>query len=339
MSSSPPVWTFPGSAEPRCSNDWSSGSESEPVSHNSRSCQTMPCVVDSIPVDAVDSVDRISKDSNSKITNDDSSASSSTGSGGSTGGARTPSVDSLTPPIPIPEAMVAIDIEQAEEACLPSTSYATDHPLSILDIRTPVEIVPQAVIIKTCTRKEITPVGSIDSRTLHGPAVYMGASTMHTDSSDSSSLVSTVPSVPRSASELGNTCRVCFEGETTSKNRLIRPCRCSGSAASIHRQCLVKWIHISGNRRCEVCNARFSYVPFSERMRGFMDKFRQNRVSSDHGYFHFQQVYTPFLFLPGSDVNMQVQLVTACTHSLLLCKPEPVCAISLGAHDLALFCK
>ncbi|XP_022111725.1 uncharacterized protein LOC110990965 [Acanthaster planci] len=143
-------------------------------------------------------------------------------------------------------------------------------------------VIPQEVIIRgQGPYREVIPVGTMayQSDTPAGPSAIVGipgAGTLprRNDSSDSSSLVS---SVPRSASELGNTCRVCFEAETSPKNRLIRPCRCAGSAASIHRQCLVKWIHISGNRRCEVCNARFSYVPFSERMRGFMEKFRQNR--------------------------------------------------------------
>ena len=38
----------------------------------------------------------------------------------------------------------------------------------------------------------------------------------------------------------------------------------------------------------------------------------------------------------GSDVSTQTQLLSACTHSLFLRAREPVCAISLGARDLAL---
>ena len=38
----------------------------------------------------------------------------------------------------------------------------------------------------------------------------------------------------------------------------------------------------------------------------------------------------------GSDVSTQTQLLSVCTHSLFLCARELVCAISLGAHDLAL---
>ena len=38
----------------------------------------------------------------------------------------------------------------------------------------------------------------------------------------------------------------------------------------------------------------------------------------------------------GSDVSTQMQLLSVCTHSLFLRARKPVCAISLGAHDLAL---
>ncbi|XP_038072748.1 uncharacterized protein LOC119741129 [Patiria miniata] len=156
-----------------------------------------------------------------------------------------------------------------------SSSDHDAHPHALPSI----SVIPQEVIIRgQGPYHEVIPVGTMayQSDTSAGPSVVVGLGTLphRNDSSDSSSLVS---SVPRSASELGNSCRVCFEAETSPKNRLIRPCRCAGSSASIHRQCLVKWIHISGNRRCEVCNARFSYVPLSERMRGFMEKFRQNR--------------------------------------------------------------
>ena len=38
----------------------------------------------------------------------------------------------------------------------------------------------------------------------------------------------------------------------------------------------------------------------------------------------------------GNDVRTQTQLLSVCTHSLFLCALEPVCAISLGACDLAM---
>ena len=39
---------------------------------------------------------------------------------------------------------------------------------------------------------------------------------------------------------------------------------------------------------------------------------------------------------PGSDVSTETQLLSECTHSLFLRAREPVCAVSLGARDLAL---
>ena len=39
---------------------------------------------------------------------------------------------------------------------------------------------------------------------------------------------------------------------------------------------------------------------------------------------------------PGSDISMQTQLVSICTHSLFVCVCELVCTISLDARDLEL---
>ncbi len=176
----------------------------------------------------------------------------------------------------------AVAQEAFEVDVVPMSTYAnsdssSDHGAANTLTPTCRTVIPQEVIIHE-PYHDVIPVGTMayQSDTPAGPSVIVGIGTLprRNDSSDSSSLVS---SVPHSASELGTVCRVCFEVEISPKNRLIRPCRCAGSSASIHRQCLVKWIHISGNRRCEVCNARFSYVPFSERVRGFMEKFRQNR--------------------------------------------------------------
>ena len=52
--------------------------------------------------------------------------------------------------------------------------------------------------------------------------------------------------------------------------------------------------------------------------------------------FKFVWVLCSIALSSGSDISTQAQLVIACTHSLFLCSREPVCAISLGAGDLAL---
>lgn len=243
-----------------------SGSQegSEKNNTNSRSCQTLPCVVNSVTHETLNLVDKLSRTIAEAATSDSSTTVTAKDNGNGT----------TDTGVMVAQEAVTLDMgslpgatNQAEispELHQPSTSYGNLMASDEAACRASAEVIPKEVIIWNPPVFETAAGSSKPIATMF-------------DSSESSSMVSTAPSVPRSASELGNSCRVCFEGETSSKNRLIRPCRCSGSAASIHRQCLVKWIHISGHRRCEVCGARFSYIPMSERMRGFMDKFRNNR--------------------------------------------------------------
>lgn len=246
-----------------------SGSQdgSEKNTTSSRSCQTLPCVVNSVTHETLDLVDKLSRTiSEAAGTSDITTTVTAKDNGDGTKDTgvmvaqEAVTLDMGSLPGATNQAEVPADPNQ------PSTSYGNLTSSEEATCRASAEVIPKEVIIWN------PPV----FETAYATSSSKPIATMF-DSSESSSMVSTAPSVPRSASELGNSCRVCFEGETSSKNRLIRPCRCSGSAASIHRQCLVKWIHISGHRRCEVCGARFSYIPMSERMRGFMDKFRNNR--------------------------------------------------------------
>lgn len=50
-------------------------------------------------------------------------------------------------------------------------------------------------------------------------------------------------------------CRICY-GEEYSDASLIEPCRCDGSMAKVHRECLEKWINYSKKKRCPVCKYR-----------------------------------------------------------------------------------
>ena len=54
-------------------------------------------------------------------------------------------------------------------------------------------------------------------------------------------------------------CKICLsDGLLTSPNRLIDPCRCSGSVRYVHIRCLKRWQEISGNySRCTVCRAEY----------------------------------------------------------------------------------
>jgi hypothetical protein len=55
-------------------------------------------------------------------------------------------------------------------------------------------------------------------------------------------------------------CRICFESEK-GKNRLISPCKCSGSMKYVHEECLKLWILSSNmdvkSSSCELCRELF----------------------------------------------------------------------------------
>ena len=51
-------------------------------------------------------------------------------------------------------------------------------------------------------------------------------------------------------------CRICLESEETDDNRLIAPCRCTGSSKYVHRDCLQQWRCTRRDTawsRCTVC--------------------------------------------------------------------------------------
>jgi len=56
------------------------------------------------------------------------------------------------------------------------------------------------------------------------------------------------------------TCRICLEG-----GDLISPCKCSGTAAYVHEECLVKWINVSGRTDCEICKYEYTFEEVEER--------------------------------------------------------------------------
>ncbi len=49
------------------------------------------------------------------------------------------------------------------------------------------------------------------------------------------------------------TCRICLEegGHTF--------CKCSGTSAYVHEECLLKWLNISNRRECEICKHPFTF--------------------------------------------------------------------------------
>ena len=50
-------------------------------------------------------------------------------------------------------------------------------------------------------------------------------------------------------------CRICFEEDIPKS--LISPCRCDGSMAKVHPNCLMRWLKVRGNHECEICHIIF----------------------------------------------------------------------------------
>lgn len=53
------------------------------------------------------------------------------------------------------------------------------------------------------------------------------------------------------------TCRICYD--EVSEQDLIKPCKCTGSIANVHKECLDMWIDRKCIPTCEICHA--SYPP------------------------------------------------------------------------------
>lgn len=57
-------------------------------------------------------------------------------------------------------------------------------------------------------------------------------------------------------------CRICFCGGSSRRNRLITPCRCSGSMRHVHARCLSEWrlraIGTQSFTRCDQCRAPYA---------------------------------------------------------------------------------
>jgi hypothetical protein len=54
------------------------------------------------------------------------------------------------------------------------------------------------------------------------------------------------------------TCRICCS--CSQSEQLLEPCRCSGSLAHVHRQCLVRWISVSKSIVCNVCLTEYQCI-------------------------------------------------------------------------------
>jgi len=59
-------------------------------------------------------------------------------------------------------------------------------------------------------------------------------------------------------------CRICLDHEDTPSNPLLRPCRCRGSMAYVHRNCLNEWrrqsIHPNSIYQCDTCKFEYRFA-------------------------------------------------------------------------------
>lgn len=47
-------------------------------------------------------------------------------------------------------------------------------------------------------------------------------------------------------------CRICFTGKSTGE--LVSPCRCRGTLGLVHEKCLLSWLEVKKNSKCELCD-------------------------------------------------------------------------------------
>lgn len=79
-------------------------------------------------------------------------------------------------------------------------------------------------------------------------------------------------------------CRICHDGEDDGEaGRLFRPCRCSGTMAWVHVECLDTWRNVSSNSDsffcCDQCHYRYEFGrAFTAFGHGFGDRFTVTRL-------------------------------------------------------------
>ena len=45
---------------------------------------------------------------------------------------------------------------------------------------------------------------------------------------------------------------------------MIQPCKCSGTAANVHAECLERWLRVSGRTSCEICKYEYQIEEMTE---------------------------------------------------------------------------
>ena len=81
-------------------------------------------------------------------------------------------------------------------------------------------------------------------------------------------------------------CRIC-RAESTLDQPLFHPCKCSGSVAFVHQECLKEWLRHSQKKHCELCKTHFRFtklydpnMPSSIPIFVIVTRFSQQIVSS-----------------------------------------------------------
>jgi len=149
---------------------------------------------------------------------------------------------------------VQSDEQDLALAVLPDQLTSSDTRRDLPPIQTPASLGQVTNIPKSLSKPQVqpkSPTPSSQSRHLEFLSWISGrGSPSGQDMSKNSSV---------------NFCRICHEGE--SGERLISPCRCSGSVGLIHRSCIEKWLTTVNNDTCELCKQKYSVTrhprPFS----------------------------------------------------------------------------
>ncbi|XP_070535759.1 uncharacterized protein [Ptychodera flava] len=165
------------------------------------------------------------------------------------------------------EALPPCDYDNENDNDQDSVAIECDVDVDILEGANGAQAMPKEHGERFSSHFDISPMQESTSR-------YTRASRWSANSSDISGSTSKSQSVRGGSHDL---CRFCYELEQSTGNRMIKPCNCSGSAAYVHTKCLKKWIHFSRNTQCEVCHTHFTYIPYSERVRAFLEEFRKNK--------------------------------------------------------------
>ena len=62
-----------------------------------------------------------------------------------------------------------------------------------------------------------------------------------------------------SAEQEAPCCRIC-RCEAEQDRPLLWPCKCSGTIAFVHQDCLLAWLSVKKAEKCELCNHAFSFT-------------------------------------------------------------------------------